>query len=110
MAALRRLAITESARTPGLRAAWQAHGPAGTRDAIAAYLSRCPGLRIDDTGLAADHFLALVGHRPIIDTLFGTEDSASEPRRLASAVDLFMRAYQAPAPREPRRDGRNRRV
>jgi TetR/AcrR family transcriptional regulator, mexJK operon transcriptional repressor len=110
VAALRRLAITESVRTPGLQAAWQASGPAGTRDAIAAYLSRCPGLRIDDAGLAADHFLALVGHRPVIDTLFGTKDSVSEPRRLASAVDLFIRAYQAPAPREPRRDGRNGRV
>lgn len=104
--ALRRLAVAQSPHAPALRALWSDDGPSEMYRGIAAYLSRRADLRIDDPDTAAEQLLALIGHRPIIDSLFDHHSNTARPDSITSAIDLFLRAYQTPAPR--RRTGARR--
>ena len=95
LSALRREAVAHA--SDQVWAAWALDGPDELKKALAAELSARPELDVPDPGLAVEHFLGLVLHRPIIDTLRRAPRPADPAGhyRVTEACVVFLRAYQA---------------
>jgi TetR/AcrR family transcriptional regulator, mexJK operon transcriptional repressor len=95
LSALRREAVSRG--TEGVWAAWALDGPDELKRALAAELNARPELDIPDPDLAVDHYLGLVLHRPIMDTLRRAPRPADPAGyyRVTDACVAFLRAYAA---------------
>ncbi len=105
--ALRMLSAPQLADSPVVRTFWEA-GPARINQELAALLKRraeLGELRLDpenaaELARAAGQLLALLKGEPHARRLLGLEGlaAAEVPAHLASAVDVFLRAYASPDP------------
>jgi AcrR family transcriptional regulator len=93
-----------AARMPELGQRFYETGPCFARSKLAAYLDRHVlkgDLAIPDTLLAAAQFLEM-SHAPLVKPLFFGSPHQPSPERIdavvASAVNVFMKAYRAPTP------------
>jgi TetR/AcrR family transcriptional regulator, mexJK operon transcriptional repressor len=97
---LRRLLIGEAARFPDLARDYYDRAPGRVMAALARMLQRFDErglLRVDDPGIAAEHFAFLVMGAPLDRALF---DASGQPppsdeiaSRARAGVDAFLRAY-----------------
>jgi TetR/AcrR family transcriptional repressor of mexJK operon len=96
---LRRLVIGEAGRFPELGRTFYERGPGRTLQALAAAFSRLAEqekLRLDDAGLAAEHFNWLVMSIPLNQAmLLGDDEQADLDRYADEGVRVFLAAYGA---------------
>jgi len=92
---LRREAVSRG--TEEVWAPWALDGPDELKRALAAELSARPELEIHDPDLAVEHYLGLVLHRPIIESLRRAPRPADPAAyyRVTDACVAFLRAYAA---------------
>lgn len=94
---LRKLVETEGARFPELFETWKEYGPGKKYPAIAARLAQLAHagyLEIDDPGLAARQYMALLATDLRYDQQIGRQTPESEIDRMASdATRTFLRAF-----------------
>jgi TetR/AcrR family transcriptional regulator, mexJK operon transcriptional repressor len=99
MSVLTRLVAAESINRPLIGIVYFENGSVRRTILIAEVLSQCiaeKGMPALDTFQAAEHYLALVTHRPRLTTSVGMHhvwDSASTKAHVVSAVECFIRAY-----------------
>lgn len=89
LAALRRITLTD----PHWADLWSLDGPAPLRAALTRELGNHPELDVPDPALAADHFLALVTHRAVLDSLSQTTRPLADYRVMDACV-TFLRAFR----------------
>ncbi|MDX2221646.1 MAG: TetR/AcrR family transcriptional regulator C-terminal domain-containing protein, partial [Rhodospirillaceae bacterium] len=99
-----RLILSEGGRTPELAQAMYENGPAACQRQVAAYLREQTArgaLNVPDPELAAEQFGNLVGGDLALQNTCGMAPKhtpAEIERRLAAAVDMFLRAYASSVP------------
>ena len=93
LSALRREAVAHAGDQ--VWAAWALDGPDELKRALADELSARPELDVPDPGLAVEHYLGLVLHRPIIDSLRRAPRPADPAAyyRVVQGCAAFLRAY-----------------
>ncbi|HEX4953454.1 MAG TPA: TetR/AcrR family transcriptional regulator [Thermoanaerobaculia bacterium] len=94
-----RMCIAEGPKYPELRAALVRTGPGHVNDRLTAYLAaqtKAGRLRIEDSRVAALHFLSLIKSETHFAAVCG-EPLEAQPaeiaRQVAQAVDVFLRGY-----------------
>ena len=100
-AAMYRIVIAEAPRFPELGRAFYKNGPAIRWGALVKYLQRADAqglLKIDDAGLAASEFVAMISGMLHLRVMLGHADEISAAEQEAGVehgVDAFLRAYRA---------------
>ncbi len=103
-----RLCLGEVGRFPELARTVWAHGPAKSYENFRGFVSlRCERgeLAVDDTQLAAEHFLGTIAGHIQLRVAMGitrAPDGAERARRVESAVETFLARYGAATPRPKR--------
>jgi TetR/AcrR family transcriptional repressor of mexJK operon len=96
VAALRRVMIGELGRIPELKEMWSAGAPQAIASQVATELANLTKLDIPDAAEAAEMLFGLLTFRAQNNTAYGVTplQDKDKKRMVASAVDLFVRAYQ----------------
>jgi len=103
-----RMCLAEGHQFPALREALLRSGPGRVRARLADYLAanaRSGHLRLDDSGEAAGHFIALLKSEILFAAVCGDEVDLSAERvshQARRAVDVFLHGYLADPASRPR--------
>lgn len=93
---LRRLVIAEAGRFPELGRTYFERGPGRTAEALAARFEQLAArglLTVDDSALAASHFLWLVVSIPLNAVMFGGSETQFTTRQLNRVAEAGARAF-----------------
>lgn len=93
---LRRLVIASADRFPDLGRTWYERGFGRVLDTLAASFRQLAArglLRVDDPGLAANHFVGQLLWIPMNEAMFTGDDQARSPADLEHYADAAVRAF-----------------
>jgi AcrR family transcriptional regulator len=99
-----RMVIGATDKFPRLGQTFYESGPEVGRKRLSAYLDRqveAGRLAIEDTSVAAEHFLALCASRILKRLLFGAASAPTSPAEIMGTVDAAIRVFFAAYGRKP---------